>query len=112
MISFVVIAAAPESGIIAGHNAVRTERGQFPSLSPFSESRQKSKSGANEPRGRAGKANSRPFRKRFPELEDQLAAFTYQGYQGPGSPDRADAMVWAMTELLDRAPIGPRIVRL
>jgi phage terminase large subunit-like protein len=49
---------------------------------------------------------------RFPELEDQLAAFTYQGYQGAGSPDRADAMVWAMTELFNRAPTGPRIVRL
>lgn len=49
---------------------------------------------------------------RFPALEDQLAAITYQGYQGPGSPDRADAMVWAMTKLFDRAPAGPRIVQL
>jgi len=48
----------------------------------------------------------------FPELEDQLAAFTYQGYQGEGSPDRADAMIWAMTELFDRAAAGPRIVML
>jgi phage terminase large subunit-like protein len=39
---------------------------------------------------------------RFPELEDELAGLTYGGgYQGPGrSPDRADAMVWALTELL------------
>ena len=38
---------------------------------------------------------------RFPELEDELAGLSYGGgYQGPGrSPDRADAMVWAMTEL-------------
>jgi phage terminase large subunit-like protein len=45
----------------------------------------------------------------FPELEDQLCALTWQGFQGPGSPDRLDAMVWAMTELFgkDRAP--PRI---
>ena len=36
----------------------------------------------------------------FPELEDQLCGLTYAGYEGPGaSPDRADAMVWAMTEL-------------
>jgi phage terminase large subunit-like protein len=49
---------------------------------------------------------------RFPELEDQLAAFTYAGYQGPGSPDRADAMVWAMTELFDKARGEPRIRRL
>jgi phage terminase large subunit-like protein len=39
---------------------------------------------------------------RFPELEDELAGLAYRGvYQGPGtSPDRADAMVWAMTELM------------
>jgi phage terminase large subunit-like protein len=38
----------------------------------------------------------------FPELEKQLAGLVIGGdYQGPGrSPDRADAMVWAMTELL------------
>jgi phage terminase large subunit-like protein len=36
----------------------------------------------------------------FPALEDQLCGLTYAGYEGPGrSPDRADAMVWAMTEL-------------
>ena len=38
----------------------------------------------------------------FPELEDQLAAIVTGGeWHGPTrSPDRADAMVWAMTELL------------
>ncbi len=36
----------------------------------------------------------------FPEMEDQLCAFSAAGYQGPKSPDRADAMVWAVTELL------------
>lgn len=37
---------------------------------------------------------------RFPQLEDQMAAFTTSGYQGSGSPDRADALVWALTELM------------
>ncbi|KFI27748.1 DNA packaging protein [Haematobacter massiliensis] len=36
----------------------------------------------------------------FPELEDQMAAFTTSGWQGSGSPDRADALVWALTELM------------
>jgi phage terminase large subunit-like protein len=45
----------------------------------------------------------------FPELEDQLCALTWSGYQGPGSPDRADAMVWAMTELFGKEPAMPRI---
>lgn len=35
----------------------------------------------------------------FPDLEDQLCNFTATGYVGEGSPDRADALVWALTEL-------------
>ena len=34
------------------------------------------------------------------ELEDQMCAFTSDGYMGDGSPDRADALVWALTELM------------
>jgi phage terminase large subunit-like protein len=48
----------------------------------------------------------------FPELEDQLCALTWTGYQGPGSPDRADAMVWAMTELFEKERPEPRVRRL
>ncbi|MGA9583636.1 MAG: terminase family protein [Allosphingosinicella sp.] len=48
----------------------------------------------------------------FAELEDQLCALTWAGYQGAGSPDRADAMVWAMTELFEKARPAPRISRL
>lgn len=36
----------------------------------------------------------------FPDLEDQLCNMTAAGYVGEGSPDRADAMVWALTELM------------
>ena len=35
----------------------------------------------------------------FAELESQLTQFTVAGYEGDGSPDRADALVWALTEL-------------
>jgi len=47
----------------------------------------------------------------FPDLEDQLCGLTYAGYEGPGaSPDRADALVWALTELLCGKPRAePRI---
>ena len=51
----------------------------------------------------------------FPELEDQLAGMTINGdYEGPGrSPDRADAMVWALTELMLGPARGePRVRRL
>jgi len=37
---------------------------------------------------------------------------TYAGYEGAGSPDRADAMVWAMTELARAEPALPRVRRL
>ncbi|WP_166039228.1 terminase family protein [Sphingosinicella sp. YJ22] len=46
---------------------------------------------------------------RFPELEDQLCALTWNGYQAAGSPDRADAMVWAMTELFDKERGRPSV---
>ncbi len=44
----------------------------------------------------------------FPEMEDEMCGLIAGGgYVGPGtSPDRADAMVWALTELmLDDAPV-------
>lgn len=36
----------------------------------------------------------------FPDLEDQMVNFTQAGFVGEGSPDRADALVWALTELM------------
>jgi phage terminase large subunit-like protein len=47
----------------------------------------------------------------FPELEDQLCGLTAGGvYEGPGrSPDRADAMVWAMAELMLGKETAPRV---
>ena len=35
----------------------------------------------------------------FPELEDELTAFSTMGYMGQGSPNRADALIWALAEL-------------
>ena len=35
----------------------------------------------------------------FRELEDELSGFNSDGYKGPGSPNRADAMVWAFSDL-------------
>lgn len=37
------------------------------------------------------------------ELEDQMCRMTAQGYEGKGSPDRVDALVWALHEVM----IGP-----
>lgn len=38
-------------------------------------------------------------------LEDQMCKMTATGWQGSGSPDRLDALVWALTELIV-APMG------
>jgi phage terminase large subunit-like protein len=56
---------------------------------------------------------------RFPALEDELAGLIAGGGYEPGaavgpggpgkSPDRADAMVWAMTALIERRVRTPRI---
>jgi predicted phage terminase large subunit-like protein len=35
----------------------------------------------------------------FPELEEELYGFTTHGYMGDHSPNRADAMVWGMSDL-------------
>lgn len=34
------------------------------------------------------------------DLEDQMCRMTVQGYQGRGSPDRVDALVWALSDLM------------
>lgn len=53
------------------------------------------------------------FAGRFAALEDQLCGLIWDGsYRGPGrSPDRADAMVWALTELMLGAQGAPPRIR-
>ncbi|MEC8581722.1 MAG: terminase family protein [Pseudomonadota bacterium] len=41
-------------------------------------------------------------------LEDQMCLMTTNGFEGKGSPDRVDALVWALTELVLRAPRSGR----
>ena len=44
---------------------------------------------------------------RFVELEDELGGFNTNGYTGARSPNRADAMIWALSELFP-AMVRPR----
>ena len=46
------------------------------------------------------------------ELEDQMLAFGGDGTAGGRSPDRVDALVWAVTELMTAAPMVPRLRRI
>lgn len=70
-----------------------------------------SKGARAEPVATLFEAGQAKFGGAFPELEDQLAGMQAAGgYAGPGrSPDRADAMVWAMDELMLKGRAEPRI---
>jgi phage terminase large subunit-like protein len=73
------------------------------------------KSARAEPIAALFEAHRASFAGCFPELEDELCGMvTGGGYEGPGrSPDRADAMVWAMHELMLRqrkGRVGVRVV--
>jgi phage terminase large subunit-like protein len=46
---------------------------------------------------------------RFAELEDEMCDFGPDGLSGGRSPDRVDALVWAVSELLPRAGAVPRV---
>jgi phage terminase large subunit-like protein len=48
----------------------------------------------------------------FPALEDELTRLTCAGFEGGRSPDRADAMVWALSALFEKPRAEPRIRRL
>jgi phage terminase large subunit-like protein len=46
----------------------------------------------------------------FPALEDEMAEFGLDGLSSGRSPDRLDALVWAVTDLAERAARGgPRV---
>lgn len=44
----------------------------------------------------------------FSKLEDELAGFSTFGYTGEGSPNRADALVWALAELFPAIVAGAK----
>ena len=48
----------------------------------------------------------------FPELEDQMCDFGPGGLSDGSSPDRLDALVWALTELVLNRWTGPRVRHL
>lgn len=44
----------------------------------------------------------------FGELEQQMCQMTAAGYQGSGSPDRCDALVWGLTQLFPAVTAVPK----
>jgi phage terminase large subunit-like protein len=74
----------------------------------------KGKSARAEPIALKFEVGKALFAGHFPQLEAQLAGMIAGGgYEGPGrSPDRADAMVWALTVLSETRSGVPRVRRL
>ncbi len=50
-------------------------------------------------------------RGRLDALEGEMCLMSVAGFQGAGSPDRVDALVWALTELMLRGPAARPLVR-
>ena len=102
-----VVAEANNGGEMVGDLLRMADSGLMPKLVHAS----RGKVARAEPVALLFEAGRAYFAGAFPELEDELSGLQAGGgYQGPGrSPDRADAMVWAMTELaLARASV-PRV---
>ncbi|MBL4808146.1 MAG: DNA-packaging protein, partial [Rhodobacteraceae bacterium] len=70
---------------LIAYRAVRASRGKVARAEPVA---------ALYEQGRVAHLNG------MPELEDQMCQFTAQGFTGRASPDRVDAMVWAITDLM------------
>lgn len=70
----------------------------------------KSKSARAEPVAGLFESGKARFAGRFAELEAELGGLVPAGYEGQGgSPDRADAMVWALWALLLAPKADPRV---
>jgi phage terminase large subunit-like protein len=46
---------------------------------------------------------------RFPMLEDEMCDFSHNGLSSGRSPDRVDALVWALSDLFGRRDARPRV---
>jgi phage terminase large subunit-like protein len=78
--------------------SVHTNRGKYRRAEPIAAVYEQGKAKHVDPPPRA--------------LEDQMCDFGPDGLSGGGSPDRVDALVWALTELTAPQPVEPRIRRL
>lgn len=84
MVESTIKSAASELGMRIKYKEVHASRGKVARAEPIS---------ALYEQGKVHHAGN------FNDLEDQMLAFTTHGYMGEKSPDRADALVWGLTEL-------------
>lgn len=93
MVRFVIKAADPS----VPYKAVKASRGKTVRAEPIS---------ALYEQGKVSHVGG------FAALEDEMVNFTPSGYIGDGSPNRADALVWAITELSAKTRKEPGVRRL
>lgn len=84
MVKFVIKAASHERGVRIPFKMVTASRGKVQRAEPFSVLYEE---------GRVRHVGH------FRELEEEMVAFSKTGYTGPRSPNRADALFWALAEL-------------
>lgn len=87
MVGEVVRAAAVDAGMRVNYREVRASRGKVVRAEPVA-----MLYGQNKVHHVGS----------FPLLEDELTSFTSAGHMGDRSPDRADALIWALSELFPR----------
>lgn len=80
MVEAVIQAARPRTP----YKSVKASRGKVVRAEPFSALYEQ------------GKVRHAGY---YPELEEELCAFSTHGYTGQGSPNRADALIWGLAEL-------------
>lgn len=95
-----IVAERNFGGAMVGHVIKTTDRG-----APFKEVvASRGKVQRAEPVAQLFETDRARIVGRMPDLEDQLSNFSTAGYLGDKSPDRADAMVWALSELMIGGP--------
>jgi phage terminase large subunit-like protein len=84
-----------------GGNLVETVIRQIDALVPFRAVHARASKGARaEPVAALYEQGRVAHLRGLGPLEEQMFLMTAQGYSGRGSPDRVDALVWALTELI------------
>ncbi|SFB83703.1 Large terminase phage packaging protein [Tropicimonas isoalkanivorans] len=84
-----------------GGDLVQTVLNQIDPLLPFKAVRaQRGKAARAEPVAALYEQGRVRHVRGLGALEDQMCRMTTRGFEGRGSPDRVDALVWAMTELV------------
>lgn len=84
MVEDVIKSAASRAGTVVPYREVTASRGKVVRAEPAS---------TLYDQGKVHHVGS------MPELEDQLCSFTTAGFMGDRSPDRADALVWALADI-------------